>query len=146
MDKDSWKAANPALGLFRSLEDLEEQAKQAARMPTAENTFRNLCLNQRVSTVSAFISREVWESNAGKVLPFGNAPVYAGLDLSARTDLTALVLTAKIAGVWHTVSYFWTPENGLVDRSKRDRQPYDVWARQGSKNKKPYAIHLRFSQ
>jgi phage terminase large subunit-like protein len=71
------------------------------------------------------------------VLPFGNAPVYAGLDLSARTDLTALVLTAKIAGVWHTVSYFWTPENGLVDRSKRDRQPYDVWARQGYMNTTP---------
>lgn len=137
LDKDSWIAANPALGLFRSLEDLEEQAKQAARMPTAENTFRNLCLNQRVSTVSPFISREVWESNAGKVLPFGNAPVYGGLDLSARTDLTALVLTAKIAGIWHTVSYFWTPENGLIDRSKRDRQPYDVWARQGYMNTTP---------
>jgi len=137
LDKDAWRAANPALGLFRSLEDLEEQAKQAARMPTAENTFRNLCLNQRVSTVSAFISREVWEANSGKVLPFGNAPVFAGLDLSARTDLTALVLTAKIAGVWHTVSYFWTPENGLVDRSKRDRQPYDVWARQGYMNTTP---------
>jgi phage terminase large subunit-like protein len=137
LDKDAWIAANPALGLFRSLEDLEEQAKQAARMPTAENTFRNLCLNQRVSTVSAFISREVWEANSGKVLPFGNAPVFAGLDLSARTDLTALVLTAKIAGVWHTVSYFWTPENGLVDRSKRDRQPYDVWARQGYMNTTP---------
>ena len=137
LDKAAWKSANPALGLFRSLEDLEEQAKQAARMPTAENTFRNLCLNQRVSTVSPFISREVWEWNAGKVLPFGNAPVYGGLDLSARTDLTALVLTAKIAGVWHTVSYFWTPENGLIDRSKRDRQPYDVWARQGYMNTTP---------
>ena len=137
LDKAAWKSANPALGLFRSLEDLEEQAKQAARMPTAENTFRNLCLNQRVSTVSPFISREVWEWNAGKVLPFGDAPVYGGLDLSARTDLTALVLTAKIAGVWHTVSYFWTPENGLIDRSKRDRQPYDVWARQGYMNTTP---------
>lgn len=137
LDKKAWQAANPALGLFRSLVDLEEQAKQAARMPTAENTFRNLCLNQRVSTVSPFISREVWESNSGKVLPFGNAPVYAGLDLSARTDLTALVLTAKIAGVWHTASYFWTPENGIIDRSKRDRQPYDVWARQGYMNTTP---------
>lgn len=137
LDKKAWKAANPALGLFRSLTDLEEQAKQASRMPSTENTFRNLILNQRISTVTPFISKNVWEANAGKVLPFGDAPVYAGLDLSARTDLTALVLTAKIAGVWHTVPYFWTPENGIIDRSKRDRQPYETWARQGYMNTTP---------
>jgi len=131
MDEDGWKAANPALGTFRSLDDLQEQAKQANRMPSAENTFRNLCLNQRVSTVSPFISRDTWLSCGGKTLDFGNVPVYAGLDLSARTDLTALVLIGKINGVWHVVPHFWTPEQGLLDRAKRDRQPYDVWVKQG---------------
>lgn len=131
LDEKAWYAANPALGLFRSLEDVREQAKQAARMPSAENTFRNLILNQRVSTFTPFISKNVWDSCGGKVLDFGNSPVYAGLDLSARTDLTALVLTSQINGVWHTVPYFWTPESGLSDRAKRDRQPYDVWVKQG---------------
>lgn len=130
LDKKAWKAANPALGLFRSLEDLEEQAKQAARMPSAENTFRNLILNQRVSTVTPFISKNVWDANAGRVVDFGSTKVWAGLDLSGRTDLTALIIIGKIAGVWHVVSHFWTPEQGLFDRAKRDRQPYDVWARQ----------------
>lgn len=130
LDKAAWKAANPALGIFRSLEDLEEQAKQAARMPSAENTFRNLILNQRVSTVTPFISKNVWDSNSGRVVDFGDTKVWAGLDLSARTDLTALVIIGKIAGVWHVVPHFWTPESGLHDRAKRDRQPYDVWARQ----------------
>lgn len=130
MDTTAWKDANPALGIFRSLPDLEEQAKQAARMPSSENTFRNLILNQRVSTVTPFISKNVWDSNAGKVLDFGDAPVWAGLDLSARTDLTALVVIGKIAGVWHAHTHCWTPENGLIDRSKRDRQPYDLWAKQ----------------
>ncbi len=131
LDKKAWKAANPALGLFRSLDDLAEQAKKAARMPSAENTFRNLSLNQRVSTVSPFISSDVWKSCGGKVLEFGSAPVWCGLDLSARTDLTALVIIGKIAGVWHIQPHFWTPENGLSDRAKLDRSPYDVWARQG---------------
>lgn len=130
LDVKAWKASNPALGLFRSLEDLEEQAKQAARMPSAENTFRNLILNQRVSTVSPFISKNIWDANAGRVVDFGDTKVWAGLDLSARTDLTALVIIGKIAGVWHVVPHFWTPEQGLLDRAKRDRQPYDVWARQ----------------
>jgi phage terminase large subunit-like protein len=130
MDMDAWKAANPALGSFRSLDDLAEQAKQAARMPSAENTFRNLCLNQRVSIFSPFISRDVWKNCGGKVISFADTPVYVGLDLSARTDLTALVVIGKINGIWHTVPYFWTPEHGLIDRSKRDRQPYDVWVKQ----------------
>ena len=131
LDENAWKAANPALGSFRSLDDLREQAKQASRMPSAENTFRNLCLNQRVSTVSPFISRDVWASCSGKIIDFSNVPVYIGLDLSARTDLTALVIIGKINNIWHVVPYFWTPEQGLLDRAKRDRQPYDVWVKQG---------------
>lgn len=130
LDKNAWKAANPGLGKFRSLDDLTEQAKQASRMHSAENTFRNLCLNQRVSTVSPFISKTVWQQCGGKTIPFGETPVYAGLDLSARTDLTALVIVGKINGIWHVESHFWTPEVGLIERSKRDRQPYDVWAKQ----------------
>lgn len=131
LDRKAWKAANPALGLFRSLDDVAQQADKAKRMPSAENTFRNLTLNQRVSTVSPFISADVWKSCGGKVLDFGSAPVWCGLDLSARTDLTALLIVGKIAGVWHIQPHFWTPENGLIERSKRDRSPYDMWAKQG---------------
>ena len=136
-DKKAWKEANPALGAFRNVDDLAEQAKQAARMPSAENTFRNLCLNQRVSAVSPFISVGVWKSCAGAVLDYGNAPVWCGLDLSSRTDLTALVIVGRIAGVWHVRPHFWTPENGLAERCRRDRAPYDVWIRQGYLNTTP---------
>lgn len=131
LDESAWKAANPALGLFRSLDDLREQMTQAQRMPSMENTARNLLLNQRVSTESPFISPDVWKSCAADPLPFEDAPVYAGLDLSARTDLTALVLIARIDDVWQVRPYFWTPADGLLDRAKRDRVPYEVFHRQG---------------
>lgn len=131
MDESAWKAANPALGLFRSLDDLREQLTQAQRMPSMENTARNLLLNQRVSTESPFISPDVWKSCAADPLPFEDAPVFAGLDLSARTDLTALVLIARIDDVWQVRPYFWTPADGLLDRAKRDRVPYEVFHRQG---------------
>ena len=61
MDEAAWRAANPALGLFRSLDDLREQMTQAQRMPSMENSARNLLLNCRVSTVSPFISPDVWK-------------------------------------------------------------------------------------
>lgn len=132
MDVDAWRAANPALGLFRSEDDLREQLTQAGRMPSAENAARNLLLNQRVSTDAPFVSPAVWGSCAGDVLPFdADTPVFGGLDLSARTDLTALVLVGKVSGVWQVQPYFWTPEAGLADRERRDRAPYVTWARQG---------------
>ena len=130
LDESAWRAANPALGTFRSLDDLKEQLTQAQRMPSMENSARNLLLNQRVSTVSPFISPDVWKACAGPVLPF-DGPVWCGIDLSARTDLTALVIVGQVDGVWHVQAHFWTPEQGLADRARRDRAPYDVWARQG---------------
>jgi len=130
MDESAWRAANPALGLFRSLDDLREQMTQAQRMPSMENSARNLLLNQRVSTVSPFISPDVWKSNCGNPRSF-DGPVFAGLDLSARNDLTALVIVGQVDGVWHVQPHFWAPEIGLADRARRDRAPYDVWHRQG---------------
>lgn len=132
LDESAWRAANPALGTFRSLDDLREQLTQAQRMPSMEASARNLLLNQRISTVSPFISPTVWKSCAGDVSPLlGENPVWCGLDLSARLDLTALVVVGQIDDVWHVQAHFWTPEQGLADRARRDRAPYDVWARQG---------------
>lgn len=130
VDTTAWAAANPAMGLFRSLEDVREQAQQAQRLPSAEATFRWLVLNQRVSAVNPFISPDVWKSCGTEPEPF-DGPVFGGLDLSARTDLTALVLVGQVDGVWHVRPYFWTPEQGIADRAKRDRVPYDLWAQQG---------------
>lgn len=130
LDESAWKAANPALGTFRSLDDLREQLTQAQRMPSMENSARNLLLNQRISTVSPFISPSVWKSCAGPVLPF-DGPVWCGIDLSARLDLTAMVIVGQVDDVWHVVPYFWCPESGIEDRSRRDRAPYSTWARQG---------------
>ncbi|WP_374606380.1 terminase large subunit [Diaphorobacter nitroreducens] len=131
MDESAWRAANPALGLFRSLDDLREQMTQAQRMPSMENTARNLLLNQRVSTESPFVSPDVWKACATPTQFCADGPVFAGLDLSARTDLTALVIVGRVDGVWHVKPFFWTPEQGLADRARRDRAPYDVWHRQG---------------
>lgn len=130
LDVEAWKAANPALGLFRSEDDLREQMTQAKRMPSMENSARNLLLNQRVSTDAPFVSPDVWKSCAGPVLPF-DGPVFGGLDLSMRTDLTAFVLIGRINGVWQVQPTFWTPEKGLLDRERKDRSPYTLWERQG---------------
>lgn len=132
MDEKAWKSANPALGKFRSYEDMKKQAEKASRMPSFEPTFRNLNLNQRVEMSSPFISKGVWLLNSHDVddSVFYDEPVYVGLDLSAKNDLTAMVMVAY-RDKWHVKSYFWTPSKGLHERARRDRQTYDVWVNQG---------------
>lgn len=129
-DREAWAAANPALGLFRSVRDVEEQAAQAKRMPASENTFRVLTLNQRVNMVAAFVSPGVWKAGNGAPGELDGL-VYGGLDLSATTDLTALVLTCRKDDLLHVHPFFWMPLDSVQEASRRDREPYDVWVRQG---------------
>lgn len=132
MDREAWEMANPGLGLFRSETDLEEQLKQATRMPSMESSARNLLLNQRVSVNSSFVSKSVWLSNSNEANSLSGMTCWGGLDLSSRTDLTAFVLFGRDEnGQAHVYTYAWTPKEGLSDRAKRDRVPYDVWVKQG---------------
>lgn len=128
------REANPHLYLFMNPEEVEDQAKAAKRMPSREASYRNLVLNQRIDIRSPFISRTAWDACKGApdegVLRA--RPVFVGLDLSARNDLTALVCVAQDDdGAWHCQSDFFAPLSGLQDRAHRDRAPYDVWADQG---------------
>jgi phage terminase large subunit-like protein len=129
-DPEQWAKANPALGTFRSEIELEQAAQKAAQMPSFENSFRNLYLNQRINMVNAFVSAGVWKAGNGAPADFEGV-VYGGLDLSATTDLTALVLTCRIDGMLQCRPFFWMPHDSVAEASKRDKAPYDVWVREG---------------
>jgi len=125
--------ANPHLHVFMNVDEVREQAEAARRMPSREASYRNLILNQRISLVSPFVARPVWERCAGAPdeQAFRAGPVFIGLDLSARNDLTALVMIAQRDGIWHVRPEFFAPLDGIHDRALRDRVPYDLWHRQG---------------
>lgn len=129
LDEAQWAKANPSS--FRSLEDIKKLAAAAMRLPSREPAFRNRILNQRVELFAPFVGRTAWKACDGQIGDMAGQSVYAGLDLSSVLDLTSLVLIWQKDGVWQVKPYFWTPEQGLRDRAKRDRQPYDVWAKQG---------------
>src|SRR5690606_8576812 len=43
----------------------------------------------------------------------------------------ALVLIAPHKGLWHVKPTFWLPGDGLRERARKDRVPYDQWHRDG---------------
>lgn len=141
-DRKAWAAANPAMGVFRSIADIEKQCKSAMEMPANEPAFRNLVLNQRVEAIAPFVSASVWKDNGGECGPIEGKKVWGGLDLSSVSDLTALVLVTEDGGVH---SEFWLPAEGLIEKSRKDRVPYDLWAKQGYLNTTPgRAIEYEF--
>lgn len=136
--EETIRQANPAFGDFLNATEVLAMAEDARRMPSRENEYRNLILNQRVDRNSPFVSRAIWQANGGEVSEdWGRTPVYAGLDLSSAHDLTAFVPMAWIEGAWQVKPVFWLPAEGLREKSRTDRVPYDLWAEQGHLNTTP---------
>lgn len=126
----TWKLANPALGDFRSLADVERMASQARRLPSKAAAFRNLILNQRVAAEGSLLTAPEWLACAADIDldALAGRPCFAGLDLSASRDLTALVLVFDDGkGGWDVAPFFWLPAVGLTDKAEQDRVPYGVW-------------------
>lgn len=143
LDEEAWLAANPALGDFRSIEDLRDMATRASRQPSSENSFRWLYLNQRIDASAPFISKNVWKECGTPPMALKGKPIWGGLDLSAVHDLTAKVYCSAEDDHedgqfrWGLHPTFWLPSFGLREKSKADRIPYDLWNTQGFLNTTP---------
>jgi phage terminase large subunit-like protein len=134
-DADTIRKSNPAFDIFMNQTEVLGMAEDARRLPAREAEFRNLVLNQRVEASNPFVSPNIWRGcGNAQVLPFASTiPLYAGLDLSSVADLTALILIGQPTGkgAWHVHPTFWLPSEGIAEKSRNDRVPYDLWAEQG---------------
>jgi len=129
-----WKQANPALGDFRSLEEMEIAAARATEIPAQENNFRRLYLNQWTEQASRWIALTAWDACQGPIdrAALRGRRCYVGMDLSSTEDLTALVAVFPDgAGGFAVLPHFFVPGERIADRVRRDRVPYDQWARDG---------------
>nr|WP_314085694.1 terminase TerL endonuclease subunit [uncultured Shinella sp.] len=133
-DPATWEKANPALGDFLSLEQVERMAMQAQRIPSKEADFRNKVLNQRIDGTVRFIAAREW--NDCNLAPIDEAALegrdcFGALDLSAARDLTCFLLVfPEEDGRFTVLPRFFLPEFDIEGKSDTDRVPYNVWARQ----------------
>lgn len=133
-NEEQWARANPAIGRFRSLDDVRRLAADAKAMPSAASRFRNLVLNQRVAAESLYIAPESWRRNnkPPDLAVFQRFGAQVGLDLSQKTDLTAAVFAAcDEDGDVHLITHAFAPRMGMEARAARDRVPYVEWMNRG---------------
>jgi phage terminase large subunit-like protein len=122
------RAANPAFDHFMNQAEVRGQAEQARRLPSMQGSFENLILNRRIDATSRFISRELWVACGDSPGSIDGKALHCGLDASSAHDLFAFVGVDESGGV-HT--YAWLPAEGLAEKSRQDKTPWDEWAKTG---------------
>jgi phage terminase large subunit-like protein len=119
-DEATWALANPALGDFRSIEEMRELFNEAQHMPARENVFRQLYLNQWCDSSVRWIASEAWDA-CREDFDMGDLDgqeCYAALDLAYRSDFAALVLLFPRDGEYRLLPFFWLPREGNRDLRK----------------------------
>ena len=132
-DEETWKKANPSLGITIKVEDFRTEYEDAKLNPSDLATFLRLRLNIITRGDQKFLGPGVWEAcNAPPDYPCDDEPCWVGIDLSQITDLTA---AAKIWGNsfdgWNAEVKFWLPEDNIVELEREHGQPYRMLAEQG---------------
>jgi len=135
-DPATWRKANPSLGVTVKEEFLANEARLAVETPAYENTFRRLYLSQWTQQETRWLPLEKWDACAEPVdaEALRGRPCYAGLDLASTTDIAALVLVFPDDDDpvrYDVLPFFFIPGDNILDRVRRDRVPYDAWARAG---------------
>lgn len=135
-DPEVWARANPNLGVSVHPEFLETECARAKENPAAENVFRRLYLNQWTRQETRWIPLAAWDACREEIdwEAYRGRECYAGLDLSATTDLTALLLVFPPeveGGAYLARPFFWVPADTLELRERRDHVPVEYWVRAG---------------
>jgi phage terminase large subunit-like protein len=132
-DEKVWRQANPALGDFRSLEEMRTVAARAKLIPAQENTFRRLYLNQWTEQAERWLPITLWDACRTAIDPadLRRRECYIGMDLSTTRDLTALVAVFPDDDGFDVLPHFFVPKENMREREARDRVPYPQWEREG---------------
>ncbi len=162
-DAECWPKANPSIGVTIQESYLRTQVDLAIAMPSDQALTKRLNFCLWTESHQVWIPSDRWDACRVAELPADNAearPCAAGLDLSSKLDLSALVIAVRCddpAGVAKEtiviattdeegeafeqtitldfsvdlIPFFWLPKETLIERVKTERIPYDVWARNG---------------
>lgn len=133
-DESCWIKANPNLGVSVTLEYLRKQVREAEGMPAKASFVRRLNFCQWVDADNPWIDGSRWRSCEvdPEKIDMAGREVWASIDLSGTRDLTAVGLVAEDGdGGLDASVEFWTPKDTLMERTARDRVPYDAWADRG---------------
>lgn len=135
-DEDLWKEVNPAFDHIFDMDHLKVAFAQAKESPVKLQNFRRLRLNQWLNQILRWLPMDKWDACGGPVDKgtLLKRTCFGALDLSSTIDLASFELVfppVSRGEKWKILSQFFVPEENIRKRAKKDRVPYDLWARAG---------------
>lgn len=135
--EETWRKANPGLGISPTVAYLRRAADKARDNPVELASFLRLHLGRRVGIDGQYLPLSVWDRNAGLVDEdkLRGRDAFGGLDLASTGDLTALCwVVADPRGVEHGYDVLWRhwiPERAYEQLVKRTSGNAKVWRDRG---------------
>jgi phage terminase large subunit-like protein len=134
-DESCWIKVIPTLGVTIQPDFVREQVAEAKGMPSKESMVRRLHFCQWTDADLTWIGAGArwlkvehdlkWEDYQGEVC-------YGGLDMSYTSDLSACAWAFPTGkDTYDAFVDLWMPRIGLQDAVKKDRVPYDLFAKSG---------------
>lgn len=134
-DEATWIKANPSMGQTVTIESFRADHKEARESgPAAWNDFLRYRLNRWVTSFSQWILPEEWAKCTSGMdsAALDGMACCGGLDLALVNDSTAVVLCFPLDdGRFALLPHFFLPEDGIVEKERKDEVPYRKWARDG---------------
>ena len=134
-DPETWRAANPSLGVTISEENFRQKLAEAKETPRKLAVFKRLRLNIVSKADTLFLDPAAWAACASpRIDPdaLAGRPCFLGGDLSKTSDLTALAAVWPDRDGFHDAHvWLWMPEENLKDLALADKVPYHLWVDQG---------------
>lgn len=132
-DPETWKKANPNYGISVKPDFLQREWLKAKHSKSSYNNFLRYHLNIWTSNTTSFITDTDWMASCGDydIEQLKGKECYVGLDLSSRTDITALCLLFKPGDFYVTLNYFWLPEEKSLQSADHKNIKYPDWVSDG---------------
>ena len=131
---ETWRKANPCFGVSLQEEYVRRECQKAMESPSYENTFKRLQLNIKTEQDVRWLAMDKWDACGDYVDPesLRGKECYGGLDLASTSDVSALSLVFPNVNDGKSVilPFFWLPSVTAMNRVRKDRIPYDTWAKQ----------------
>jgi phage terminase large subunit-like protein len=144
-DEKNWQdekeilKANPLVAEgFIPMESLMAELYQALGDPRALNEYKRTQLNIWVGHHDAYLNIQRWKEQTEAIHDdhLVGLPCFAGMDLSRTTDFSSVVLLFVETlpdgrRKYYAKPFYWLPAAGIHERSAKESQPYEQWAKDG---------------
>lgn len=130
-DEKVWIKSNPNLGVTVRPQYLRKEIRKAINTPSDEVNVKTKNLNIWCDSSEVWIpdSYIIEASKDVNLNDFKDAECYAGIDLSATSDLTCISYMIPHEGKFYFKTNYYLPEAALTE--KRFKEQYQEWRRLG---------------